>query len=455
MLDPGICSQARLSRDRRFDGLFFIGVKTTGVYCRPVCRVRQPLERNVRYFPTAIAAANAGFRPCLRCRPDSAPGSPAWLGTHATVQRAVRLIGEGALQQNGLPALAARLGVTDRYLRQLFERDLGLSPKGYALYQQGLFAKQLLHETTMPITDIALASGFNSLRRFNDCFQQLFRLAPREVRKHRAATGKGIQLFLSYRPPYHWPLLQRFLADRLIPGLEWSDADGYGRSFRLEDAKGWFTARHDAGRCGFQVELEIDDLQKLAVAVRNIRRLLDLDADIGRIEEAVSETLQVSGLSCSGLRLPGIWDPFEAGVRAILGQQVSVVAARNLVEQTVNAFNPDIANGVAYFPTPAELAASDLAFLRMPGARKASVRALAAFAAENPIADDSDVLLQLKGIGSWTVDYIRMRGLSDPDIFLARDLGVKKALEKLPVAIDPEQAAPWRSYLTFHLWNQP
>ena len=220
MLDIALCQQARLSRDIRFDGLFFIGVKTTGVYCRPICPVRQPLERNVHYYPTAIAAANAGFRPCLRCHPDSAPGSPAWLGTHATVQRAVRLIGEGALQQGSLTALASRLGVTDRYLRQLFERDLGLSPKQYALYQQTLFAKQLLHQTTLSVTDIALACGFNSVRRFNDCFKILFRLTPSEVRKHAGQVNGGeIRLFLGYRPPYHWPLLRTFLAARLIQGL--------------------------------------------------------------------------------------------------------------------------------------------------------------------------------------------------------------------------------------------
>lgn len=457
MLDTSVCQQARLSRDRRFDGLFFIGVKTTGVYCRPVCPVRQPHERNVCYFPSAVAAANAGFRPCLRCRPDSAPGSPAWLGTHATVRRALRLIRDGALQQGDLPALAGRLGVTDRYLRQLFERDLGLSPKRYALYQQGLFAKQLLHQTRLPITDIALASGFNSLRRFNDCFKQLFQLAPRDVRKFQGELNTGgIQLFLAYRPPFLWSLMQRFLASRLIEGMEWCDAESYGRSFRIGPAQGRFTARHDAARSGFAVNLEIDDLQYLAQAVQNIRRVLDLDADIGRIEEAIGTTLGVTALPHAGLRLPGIWDPFEAGVRAILGQQVSVAAARNLVQQVVNAFNSgEEEDDVRYFPSAEQIAASDLAFLRMPGARKASLTGFAQFTAQHRIADDPATLLTLKGIGPWTVDYIRMRGLSEPDIFLEKDLGVKKALQQLGREIDPLTAAPWRSYLTFHLWNQP
>lgn len=453
MLDYAQCRQARLSRDRRFDGLFFVGVKSTGVYCRPVCPVRQPLEKNVLYFPSAIAAAAAGFRPCLRCRPDSAPGSAAWQGTQITLRRALRLINEGALQQGDLPTLANRLGVTDRYLRQLFERELGVSPKQYALYQQSLFAKKLLHETRLPVTDIALASGFNSLRRFNDCFQKQFQLTPRAVRKSGNDAQGEIELFLSSRPPYHWPLLQRFLAARLIPGLEWVGEDLYGRSFRIGNARGHFTARFDTQRCGFQVALEIDDLQYLAQAVQNIRRVLDMDADIALIETAIAGAMAVAELPHSGLRLPGIWNPFEAGVRAILGQQVSVVAARNLVAQVVEAFHAGEPDEIRYFPLPEQVAESNLDFLRMPGARKASLRAFAAHAATHVIDDDPESLLAIKGIGPWTVDYVRMRGLSEPDIFLARDLGVKKALDKSGHRIDPVQATPWRSYLTFHLWN--
>ncbi|HVL01657.1 MAG TPA: Ada metal-binding domain-containing protein [Dongiaceae bacterium] len=464
MLDQEQCRQARLSRDRRFDGLFFVGVKTTGVYCRPICPVRPPLEKNVLYFPSAIAAANAGFRPCLRCRPDSAPGSAAWQGTFTTLQRALRLIQDGALQQGDLPALAERLGVSDRYLRQLFERELGISPKQYALYQQSLFAKKLLHETKLPITDIALASGFHSLRRFNDCFQRQFQLTPRAVRKSNGEAGGGIHLFLASRPPYHWPLLQRFLVARLIPGLEWCDELSYGRSFRIGTAQGHFTATFDAERCGFDIALEIDDLQHLAGAVQTIRRVLDLDADIALIESSIAAVFSVSqlsnkgpsnsGLPNSGLRLPGIWDPFEAGVRAILGQQVSVAAARNLVQQVVQAFHPGDVDSLHYFPQPEQLAQSDLDFLRMPGARKATLRAFAERAALQRIGDDPAALQGIKGVGPWTIDYIRMRGLSDPDVFLAKDLGVMKALAQCEHRIDPDAAAPWRSYLTFHLWNR-
>ena len=219
--------------------------------------------------------------------------------------------------------------------------------------------------------------------------------------------------------------------------------------------RGHFTARHDAAGSGFEVTLTLNDLQYLTQVVQNIRRVLDLDADILQIETVLCGVLAQESLPNSGLRLLGIWDPFEAGVRAILGQQVSVAAARNLVQQVVAAFNPDsVTQGICYFPSPAAIAASELAFLRIPGARKASLRALAAFASEKQLGDDTALLLELKGIGPWTVDYIRMRGLSDPDIFLAQDLGVKKALQGFNFVIDPTAAAPWRSYLTFHLWHR-
>lgn len=452
MRDQQYYQQARLSRDRRFDGLFFIAVKTTGIYCRPICPAQPPKERNVTYFPMAIAAANAGYRPCLRCRPDSAPGSPAWNGANTTLQRALKLINNGALQDGDLQTLATRLGVTDRYVRRLFDKELGISPKAYALYQQGLFAKKLLHETSLPITDIALATGFNSLRRFNDCFKKLFQLTPRDVRKNRRAANGGIHLFLSFRPPYNWPLLHDFLAARLIDGLEWIDDDSYGRSFRIGSGGGWFTARFDSERSGFHVQIDIDDLHYMPQATQTIRRLLDLDADIAVIETAISGTLGVKRLAHSGLRLPGIWDVFEAGVRAILGQQVSVAAARKLVRQIVDEFNPG-AGSVRYFPRPADITNSELAFLKIPGSRKSTLTAFAEFVLQHELTDDPDALIHLKGIGPWTIDYLKMRGLSDPDIFLDKDLGVKKALEQFPRAIEAQTAAPWRSYLTFHLWS--
>lgn len=471
MLTPMQCHEARMARDRRYDGLFFTAVKTTGIYCRSICPAMPPLEKNVEYFDSAVAAAQAGYRPCLRCRPDSAPGSPAWLGKNTTLRRAQRLIDEGALIAGSIARLAERLGVTDRYLRKLFQDELGLSPKAYSLYQQCLLAKKLLHETRLPVTHIALASGFGSIRRFNDCFKQHFSLAPTQIRKQPGEPVSGAVTFsvsLAYRPPYHWAGVRNFYASRLIEGLEWLDNTSYGRTFQFvhtddvvgekdktdgtaQSARiyhGWFTARHDADNTRFIITISLDDLSVLPQVLATIRRCLDLDADSSVIDTAL-ERATVLPLPVEGLRLPGIWSPFEAGIRAILGQQVSVKAARNLAAKIV-AMNPENTDAHCFFPTPEQLLEYDLNQLGMPERRRQTLREFARFAAEHPL-DNPDALLALPGIGPWTVNYLRMRGCSDPDIFLDGDLGVKKALEHCEC--QPALAAPWRSYLTLHLWN--
>lgn len=456
MLDPETCHRARLSRDARFDGHFFTAVKTTGIYCRPVCPATPPRERNVRYFASAVEAAQAGYRPCLRCRPDSAPGSPAWKGVDTTLERALRLIDEGTLQEGSLVELSDRLGISDRYLRQLFQRRFGVSPKGYALYQQCLFAKQLLHQTRLPVTDVVYASGFRSIRRFNDCFRTQMGLSPSELRRRTAPDAGGLTLQLAYRPPYAWQRVQAFLAQRLIDGMEWIGDDHYGRSFAWREARGHFTATHDPRRQRFLVALELDDLTAMKAVVATIRRVLDLDADTRAIEAHLAQA--VPGLALvEGLRLPGIWSQFEAGIRAILGQQVSIGAARRLVQTLVDQLGeplPGPSGGQRRcFPEPANVAASDLAFLKMPGARRETLRRLAQWHLDNDDTRDASQWLALKGIGQWTVDYARMRGASHPDIWLGGDLGVKKALGELGGAT-PTDASPWRSYLTFQLWNR-
>ncbi|TLF53055.1 DNA-3-methyladenine glycosylase 2 family protein [Halomonas urmiana] len=406
MLDPAQRRQARLARDARFDGRFFVGVTTTGIYCRPVCPATPPRERNVRYFDSALAAAEAGFRPCLRCRPDSAPDSPAWRGTHTTLERALRLIDEGALQEATLTALCDRLGIGERYLRRLFQQRIGVSPKAYAQHRQCLFAKQLLHQTTLPVTDIAYASGFRSLRRFNDAFHSRIGLTPRDLRRRAGDPAEGLTLHLAYRPPYAWETLRDFHASRAIEGLEWVGERHYGRCIRWGEATGRFTAKHLPDRHAFRVRLELDDLHALAPVVRRIRRVLDLDADTATIEAHLAEAFPDLPL-IEGLRLPGVWSPFEAGVRAILGQQVSVVAARRLVTRLVRELGEPDGDGQR-FPTPAALADDDLAWLPMPGA---------------------------------------------PDVWLDGDAGVRRALPRLDGA-DPARAAPWRSYLTLQLWSR-
>ncbi|WP_299492805.1 AlkA N-terminal domain-containing protein [uncultured Shewanella sp.] len=495
MLDTSICQKARLSRDPRFDGQFFTAVKTTGIYCRSICPASPPKEENVQYFSSAIECATAGFRPCLRCRPDSAPYSPAWKGVNATLDRAMRLIDEGALQSLSLAQLSERLGISDRYLRQVFKQHLGMSPKRYSLYQQCLFAKQLLQQTQLPIIQVALASGFDSIRRFNDCFKAELKLTPSQVRKTGGDKFNQVTLKLYYRPPFDWSLMQGTLAARAVDKLEWCDEHSYGRTFNWYGTVGCFTAKHHAKQNMFGVNIELNEVKHLKAIINNIRRILDLDLDVQAVEADLKACLPASFPFKSGVRLPGIWSLFEAGIRAILGQQISVTAARNLVTTLVNELGESYGEHIL-FPSPQAIAMSELAFLKIPGSRKQTLRNLAQHycdmaaqgycdmtansacdkttlgnfegtqnGLEERVVNDTSQWLTLKGIGPWTVEYARMRGLSDPDIFLVGDLGVKKALakvlinkngdEKDPIEeLSSEQVSPWGSYLTFQLWSQ-
>ncbi len=455
MLSQKVCRKARLSRDARFDGRFFTAVKTTGIYCRSICPATPPKEINVDYYPTAHQAAQAGYRPCLRCRPDSAPGSAAWQGNQALFNRAIKLINTGALEYQSLNEFAAYLGISDRYLRQLFIKNLGVAPKTYALYQQCLMAKQLLHQTQLPVNQIAYACGFNSVRRFNDAFIKAMKLTPSQIRKSDAKSTDQLQLKLSYRPPYDWPRMQAFLQARLIEGLETIDDNTYGRTFDLNGHRGSFKATHHPDQNAFLVHLQCEDLLQLRPVLNNIRRVLDLDTDASQIESHLAEQLPEVFQLKTGLRIPGIWSVFEAGVRAILGQQVSVQAAKNLVTQMVKELGKRTADGSYFFPTPHDIVKSDLDFFKMPGARKKSLQSLAQHFISHDDAENPDTWLTIKGIGPWTINYAKLRGLNDPDIFLAGDLGISKALKhENNQSINPELMSPWRSYLTFQLWNQ-
>lgn len=457
-LDHADYRRARLARDARFDGLFFVAVKTTGIFCRPICPVVPPLEANVEYFDHAALASQAGYRPCLRCRPDSAPGSCAWRGTDTTFTRALTLIDAGALQRGSLSALAARLGIGDRYLRRLFQERLGMSPKAYALFAQVMFAKKLLHETSLSVGDIAAAAGFNSLRRFNDAFFKQLQLAPTAIRRERKITP-ALTLSLAYRPPLNWQAMLAFWQKRCLRGVEWVEGDSYGRTFSLRsadgrEAQGTFEVCPVADTHSLQVRVHINDPALLKPLIARIRQVLDLDADINLIEQQLAEVPGFRSLLTSGLRIPGIWHPFEAGVRAILGQQVSVAAARTHLERLVEELAEPSTDGRFFFPTPKAIATSDLAMLRMPVSRRDTLRRFAAWYEEQ--GEDKPVTdwLALKGIGPWTVDYVQMRALGNTDIWLAGDLGIKKALaQMLDTPFVNEQLKPWRSYATFQLWQ--
>jgi AraC family transcriptional regulator of adaptative response / DNA-3-methyladenine glycosylase II len=455
--------RARKSRDARFDGLFFIAVKTTGIYCRPICPANSPLEKNVEYHDSAISAAQAGYRPCLRCRPDAAPNSCAWLGTQTSFRRAMDLINQGALQSGSIEQLAQRLGITDRYLRELFQNNLGTSPKKYAIYQQCLFAKQLLHESTLAITDIAYASGFNSVRRFNEAMRQQIGLSPRDIRKSDPSVSGKLRLKLHYRPPYAWAHVLNFLSSRLIEGLEWVEHETYFRTISHEGTSGFFSVENSQEEHCLMLDLHLDDYAQMNPITQKVRALFDVDAPISAIDAQLQPMLGMGNDGqplkyLQGLRIPGIWDSFEAGVRAILGQQVSVTQARRLVTTLVNELGEDIKlsdqRSARLFPTAEEVRQHSLDFLRMPQSRKDTIVRLAEHFCSDSDPHNIDNWLTIKGVGPWTVNYVKIRAGKDPDVWLAGDAGVNNALKIMTDIPDLEAARPWRSYLTFQLWNQ-
>ncbi|XOV87109.1 MAG: AlkA N-terminal domain-containing protein [Pseudomonadota bacterium] len=464
-MEPQAYENARQSRDPRFDGRFFIGVTSTGVYCRPVCPVRTPRPENVRFFASAAAAAEAGFRPCLRCRPESAPGTPAWRGTSVTVTRGLRLINEGALDDGTVTDLATRLGVTSRHLTRLFQEHLGASPKTIALTRRLQFAKKLLNETGLPLTDIALASGYGSIRRFNDHFRQVYGRAPRELRRSAEVVDAGeFSLLLPFRPPFDVASVLAFLGRRAIPGVESVSDETYHRSIRIADEVGQVSVRladtGDALRCS----VALPSPRYLLTVLHRVRRLFDLDADPLLVNNTLCRDRRMARLvrRNPGMRVPGCWDPFEVAVRAIVGQQVSVVGATTIMGRIARQFGTET-DGVLYFPDPESLAMLDPGLLPMPRGRAEAIRALALGVADGQL-DFSDVelqqkLLAIKGIGPWTADYIAMRALGDPDAFLAGDLVLRRSFEAIygaatieTMIAQAEPFRPWRAYAAMHLW---
>lgn len=448
-LTPQQCRRARMSRDARFDGRFYVAVKTTGIFCRPVCPATLPKEDNVEYFPHQAQALQAGYRPCLRCRPDSAPSSWAWKGTETTFQRAVNLIDEGALHGQRLAQLSTRLGISERYLRHLFQTYLGMSPKQYAQYQQLMFAKQLLHHSHLSVTDIGFAAGFNSTRRFNDAFQKILRLTPSQVRREPDRGGVTNRVSLAFRGPFDWSHMLAFYRLRAIEGIEAVCDDSYQRHVMINGTRAWFQARCTSDT-QLEIEFELESLRELRALVSLCRRMFDLNADMVFIEAQLRQAAPELVIH-SGLRIPGVCNAWEAGVRAVLGQQVSIKAAvgqLNLLVSTLNQHH----NRPWYFPDARQVAAADLSFLRMPNSRKETLHRLACYVEQHPQAG-VESWLDLKGIGPWTVNYARLRGLSDSNCFLSGDLIVKKALSQHP-GLNAERVSPWGSYATFQCWNQ-
>ncbi|MEF1309954.1 AlkA N-terminal domain-containing protein [Vibrio mytili] len=441
------CQKARVSRDVRFDGRFYVAVKTTGIFCRPICPANLPNEENVEYFTDKAQALKAGYRPCLRCRPDSAPGSWAWKGVETTFQRAMTLIDNGELQHSAVTELAERLGVSDRYLRMLFERYLGMPPKQYAQYQQLMFAKQLLHSSSMSITDIGFAAGFNSTRRFNDAFQKCLKLTPSQVRRQLVQSSGGHQIVLPFRGELNWQHMLNFYRIRAIEGVENVTQESYQRTVCIENSQAWFKATKKDSH--LNLEFEIDDVTQLQRLVLGVRRMFDLDTDIDTVEHYLNAA--VPGLVTEkGIRIPGVWSPWEAGIRAILGQQVSVKAAIGQLNLLVE--KQSAPGAIRYFPEPDTIANADISYLRMPQSRKDTLIRFAQLMQQKPKIDPVQ-WLDLKGIGPWTIHYVQLRGQSLPDCLLDNDLVVKRTMQRYP-SFDRYAVSPWGSYATFHLWNQ-
>ncbi len=501
--DPERCYQAALSKDARFDGWFFCAVTSTGIYCRPSCPARTPARANLRFYPTAAAAQQAGFRACLRCRPDATPGSPEWNVRADVVARAMRLIRDGIVDREGVAGLARRLGYSTRQLNRLVTAEVGTGPLALARAQRSQTARILLETTDLAVAHVAFAAGFASVRQCNDTVRQIFADTPTGLRTRARATKaapgsrgeaagsspQAIRLRLACRRPFDPASVLGFLGTRALPGVESLEGGTYRRSLRLPHghalvALGAPEQGHDPAHV--EAELVLSDLRDLATAVARCRQLLDLDADPVAVADALRGDARLRPLVVRhpGRRVPGAVDGFELAVRAVVGQQVSVPGARTVAGRLVllagdplpvpltGAASPDPGAAITHlFPTPAALAESATRHpgaFAMPAGRRRALAALAGAVEHGDVVMDAGAdplelrrsLLRLPGIGPWTAEYVAMRALRDPDAFMATDLGIRRAAAALGLPDDPasllargERWRPWRSYAMAHLWG--
>jgi AraC family transcriptional regulator of adaptative response / DNA-3-methyladenine glycosylase II len=494
--DPDRCYQAAQSKDARFDGWFFCAVTSTGIYCRPSCPARTPKRENMRFYPTAAAAQQAGFRACLRCRPDATPGSPEWNVRADVVARAMRLVRDGVVDREGVEGLARRLGYSTRQLNRLVTAEVGTGPLALARAQRSQTARVLLETTDLPITQIAFAAGFASVRQCNETVRQIFADTPSGLRTRAArtalgrrtardaASGQTIRLRLPCRRPFDPTSVLDFLAARTLPAVETCGDGSYRRSLRLPHGHAVVTlsaptTKDEAGPAYVEGALVLSDLRDLTTAVSRCRQLLDLDADPIAVLEALGADPAVGPLVAAnpGRRVPGAVDGFELAVRAVIGQQVSVAGARTVAGRLVLAAGeplPEPDGLVTHlFPTPAALArlADDApAAFAMPAGRRRALAALAHAVEDGEVVLDAGAdpdelrrsLVALPGIGPWTAEYVAMRALRDPDAFMPTDLGIRRGAAARGLPEDPgalvahaEAWRPWRSYAMAHLWALP
>jgi AraC family transcriptional regulator of adaptative response / DNA-3-methyladenine glycosylase II len=495
--DPGRCYEAAKSKDARFDGVFFCGVTSTGIYCRPSCPARTPKRENLRFYPTAAAAQQAGFRACLRCRPDATPGSPEWNIRADIVARAMRLIRDGIVDLEGVEGLARRLGYSTRQLNRLITAEVGTGPLALARAQRSQTARVLLETTDLPIAHIAFAAGFASVRQCNDTIREIFADTPTGLRERAAkssqakrdrqqAAPQAIHLRLPCRRPFNPASVLDFLGLRALPGVEALEDASYRRTLRLPHGHAVVTLaapvaeQHETdGPAYIGADLVLSDLRDLTTAVARCRQLLDLDADPIAVCEALRQEPLLGEIVAEepGRRVPGAAEGFELAVRAVIGQQVSVAGARTVAGRLVEAAGDALAVPTGtlthLFPTPealAELAKRDPGSFAMPASRRRALLALAEAVADgdvviDPGADPVELrrsLVALPGIGSWTAEYVAMRALRDPDAFMPTDLGIRRGAQALGLPDGPAQLLaeserwrPWRSYAMAHLWAHP
>jgi AraC family transcriptional regulator of adaptative response / DNA-3-methyladenine glycosylase II len=470
--DPDRCYRAVLARDRRFDGVFYTAVHTTGIYCRPSCPAVTPRRKNVDFFVTAAGAQSAGFRACRRCRPDLTPGSPAWDVKADVAGRAMRMIADGVVEREGVEGLAVRAGYTSRHLSRTLTEQLGAGPLALARAHRAHTARILIETTDMGFGDVAFAAGFSSVRQFNATIGDVYAATPTALRhtsrtrRVATATPGAVTVTLAVREPFDSAALLTFLRARAVVGVEAVDGGTYRRALRLPGGQGMVVLQPQRDRV--LCSLTLSNLKDLAAAVERCRRLLDLDADPIAIDAhlASSDALRPLVARHPGMRVPGHVDGFEVAVRAVVGQQISVAGARTIAARLTQQFGEtvdDAAPLTHLFPTAESIAGADPRRLPMPRARGRSLVGIAGAVVAGDVvldrsADRHDVraaLLMLPGIGPWTADYIALRALGDPDVFLPTDLGVKQALERLGVD-DPEAPmawSPWRSYALMHVWS--
>ncbi len=473
VLDWRVCSRARLSRDPRFDGKFFIGALNSGVYCRSICPAPTCQEKNVRYFSTAAAAAEAGFRPCLRCRPECSPGTPAWSGTSTTVSRALRLIGESGLEDGGVEGLAGRLGIGSRHLRRLFLKHLGAAPTAVAHTRRLHFAKKLIDETRLPMTQVAIASGFGCVRRFNAAIRKTYRRTPTQIRRlarPAAPQPENQYLFLlRFRPPYHWEGMLAFLAKRAIPGVEIVENGVYRRSISVQGQQGYFEVCLREQSNALAVRIQFGDPRSLFFVIERIRAMFDLSADWTDIAEALkTDALLEERLEAApGLRVPGCWNGFELAIRAIAGEQSSNQSAAPVLGRIARMFGRQI-TGVEgltrIFPEPEALAASDLTKAGLSRERAGMIRAIARAICAGQLSFDAVTesgpflsrLSQISGIDQSTAQYVSMRALGEPDAFPVENIDLCQTFfvaDRKALVRRSEAWRPWRAYATMYLWN--